>query len=117
MSKIIGIGVDIIEISRVQEAVDRWGSHFLKHIFHPAEIEYAARHKFPFPHYAVRFAAKEAVFKALGNPKISWKDLTIVNGKDGRPFCRVNPKKSKYKIHLSLSHSRNYAVASALITS
>ena len=116
MTRIIGIGVDIIEIARVKEAVDRWGNAFLKHIFNPIEIQYAARHKFPYPHYAVRFAAKEAVFKALGNSKIGWKDLTVVNGKDGKPFCRINPKKSKHKVLLSLSHSRNYAVASALVT-
>ena len=61
---IIGVGVDIIEIDRIQKANDRWGEDFLKHIFNKEEIEYAQKKKFPTQHYAARFAAKEAIYKA-----------------------------------------------------
>ena len=62
----LGTGIDIIEIERIEKAIDRWGDNFLKHVFNDEEIDYAKNHKFPMQHYAARFAAKEAVFKAKG---------------------------------------------------
>ena len=76
---ILGTGIDIIEIDRIQKAVDRWGDVFLNYIFTPAEIEHARKFKFPYRHYAGRFAAKEAIFKAMGIPDLSWHDVTIIN--------------------------------------
>ena len=77
----LGCGIDIIEIDRIKKAIERWGEHFLKHIFNEEEISYAEKFKNPAPHYAARFAAKEAVYKAIGNhPQMSWKDMTIKNG-------------------------------------
>ncbi len=113
-----GIGIDIIEIERIKKAIDRRGEDFLKHVFTPKEIKYAKSRKFPVQHFAARFAAKEAVFKAVGdNPKITWRDIEILNDKYGRPICIFKDKKFKKKILVSLSHTHNYAVASAIITS
>ena len=115
---IIGTGIDIIEIKRIQKAIDRWGNGFLDQVFNKEEIAYAKKHKYPTQHFAARFAAKEAIVKAIGdNAHIHWKDMTILNNKHGQPFCVSNKKKFKKKIFISLSHSENYAVASAIISS
>lgn len=114
---ILGLGVDIIEIERIQKAIDRWGDLFLKHVFCPEEIAYAQMHKNAAQHFAARFAAKEAVFKAIGdNPQIGWKDIVIKNDKHGKPCCIFHNKGFKNKILISLSHTHIYAVASAIIT-
>lgn len=111
-----GTGVDIIEISRIQHAVERWGEYFLKHIFTKDEIEYATKFRHPFPHYAGRFAAKEAIFKALGDQQhVSWKDLNILNDQHGKPYCVLNKPGFTDRIFLSISHSRDYAVAQAIV--
>lgn len=113
-----GIGIDIIEIDRVQKAIDRWGEDFLKHIFNKEEIDYAKGRKFPTQHYAARFAAKEAVYKAFGdNKSLSWKDMTILNDENGKPHCQLKDKNFKDNILISISHTKNYAVANAIITS
>lgn len=114
---IIGTGIDIIEVARVQKAIDRWGEDFLKHIFTAEEISYAQKKKFPTQHYAARFAAKEAVYKAFGNnTSLGWKDMTILNDENGKPYCRLKDKTFKNKIAISISHTKNYAVANAIIT-
>lgn len=114
---ILGIGTDIIEIERIKTAMDRWGESFLTHLFNKEEIQYCKKFKFSAQHFAVRFAAKEAIYKAL--PKgvtLSWKDVTILNDADGKPFCKVNKPDFKNKILISLSHTHIYAVANATIT-
>lgn len=114
---ILGTGIDIIEISRIQKAVERWGDDFLKHILNEEEIDYSRRQKNPYQHYAVRFAAKEAVFKAVGDPKMTWRNLTITHDPQGKPVCRYDAGGFTNKILISLSHSKDYAVASAIVTS
>lgn len=114
---ILGSGIDIIEIARIKKAVDRWGDDFLKHIFNPEEIAYCSRHKNPYQHYAARFAAKEAVFKAVGDLKLTWKDVTITHDSDGKPICVHQSAQFTKKILISLSHCKDYAVASAIVTS
>lgn len=117
-NNILGIGVDIIEVSRIEQAIERWGDHFLKHVFCDEEIEYARKHKFPSQHFAARFAAKEAILKAIGdNAHVSWKDMKIINDQHGRPVCVYADKKFKKKILISISHTKRYAVANAIITS
>ncbi len=113
---ILGIGTDIIEIDRIKGAVERWGDNFLNHVFLEEEIQYAQKYKFPTQHFAGRFAAKEAVYKAVGNTALTWKDIKILNDEDGKPFCVINNKKFKNKILISISHTHNYAVASAVVT-
>ncbi len=110
---IIGSGIDIIEIERIRSAVKTWGDRFLTRVLNPKEIAYAKSHTVPYQHYAGRFAAKEAIYKALGNKKISWKDITVINNPEGKPECHI--KGLKHRVHLSISHSKFYAVASAVV--
>jgi holo-[acyl-carrier protein] synthase len=116
---ILGTGIDIIEIDRIQKAVERWGDAFLNHVFTPEEIENARKFKSPYPHYAGRFAAKEAIFKAMGIPQLSWHSVSIINDRDGKPVCRYNDKLLdagiKDRLLISISHGRDYAVASAIV--
>ena len=112
---IVGTGVDIIEISRIRKSVDTWGDRFLCRVLNPEEISYAKSHAVPYPHYAGRFAAKEAIYKALGDKAISWKDLTITNDPDGKPLCHIKGLRPGRVVHLSISHSKFYAVASAVV--
>jgi holo-[acyl-carrier protein] synthase len=113
-----GTGVDITEVSRLRRAVGRWGEVFLNRIFTPEELRVAkARKAMMFQHLAGRFAAKEAVFKALGDKNLAFKDLEIVNDPEGKPVCRLrNGKGRDCSVLVSISHVKNYAVASAIIT-
>ncbi len=114
---ILGTGIDVVEVGRIAKAIERWGEQFLNHVFTKEEIAYARKHRYPHQHFAARFAAKEAVLKAFGdNAHISWKDISIMNDKYGRPVCHYRKKTFKNKILISLSHTQNYAVASAIIT-
>ncbi|MBI5872737.1 MAG: holo-ACP synthase [Candidatus Omnitrophica bacterium] len=109
-----GSGIDIVEIKRLRQAIERWGDTFLKKVFTEKELEYSQSKRYPLQHLAARFAAKEAVFKAFGtNPKLNFKDIEISNDRYGRPYCSVKQKTSD--ILLSMSHSHEYAVASAII--
>ena len=121
--KIIGTGVDLVEVPRFSAVVKRQGERLLKHLFTPAEVAYARRRKLSAQHLAARFAAKEAVVKAIGAPKglaLEWKDLEIVRASSGQPGVRFKGSLSRWKklkVHLSLSHTKQYAVASAVVTS
>jgi len=109
-----GNGIDIVEIKRLGEAVDRWGDTFLNRVFTQKELAYSRSKRYPLQHLAARFAAKEAIFKALGtNPKLNFRDIEISNDRYGRPYCLIRNKRSS--ILLSISHSDEYAVASAVV--
>lgn len=113
---ILGNGIDIIEIERIERAINRWGDMFLEHVYTADEIKWARSHKFPYPHFAGRFAAKEAIFKALGDPRVTWLDLNIINEPSGKPYCHYHKYDFNNHIHLSISHTKIYAVAQAIIT-
>jgi holo-[acyl-carrier protein] synthase len=113
---ISGIGTDIIEIDRIKKSVERFGDGFLKHILTDEEMTHAKKFKSPWAHYAGRFAAKEAIFKAMGDPKLSWHDVSIVNDKQGKPVCKYKKAKFKNRILISISHSKNYATAICIVT-
>ena len=114
---IIGTGVDITEVSRLRQALEKWGKEFLNRVFTKEELENAKSRGSLCQHLAGRFAAKEAVFKALGDAKLTWKDVQILNDKDGKPRCTIsNNKSKKIEAHISISHVKNYAVANAIIT-
>lgn len=122
---IIGIGSDIIEIDRVQKALNRFEGRFLNRIFTPFERERGAMAQNPGAHYAKRFAAKEALAKALGtgfSQGVSWHDIEIRNSPQGQPYlqCRgkararldqMSPKGHETHLHLTLSDSKNHALA------
>lgn len=113
-------GIDIIEISRIREAVESWGSRFLDRIYTPAEIDYCHGRS---PELAARFAGKEAVMKALGTGfrGISWLDIEILPDSLGAPSVHLSGKaltraveKGISDLCISLTHSREYAVASVV---
>lgn len=115
--KIIGTGVDITEVRRLRQAVEKWGDAFLEKVFTAAELAHAKKKVSLYQHLAGRFAAKEAVFKALGDATLTWQDVEIVNDPSGKPSCRITNKRSRNKqVHISISHVKNYAVAHALAT-
>ena len=110
-------GVDIIEIERIDKVLQRWGQRFLNRIYTDAEISYCRERP---QNLAVRFAAKEATMKALGTGLrgVGWKDIEIVRGRGGAPSIQLHGRASLRaekigvkELALSLSHSRNYAVA------
>ena len=115
---ITGTGVDITEVRRLKQAVQKWGDDFLGRIFTKTELEQAKkRGSSIYQHLAGRFAAKEAVFKAAGNKNLNWKDVQILNDKDGKPLCvLLNGKGRKVDVQISISHVKTYAVASAIVT-
>ena len=116
-------GTDIIEIERIQKSIERSGDKFINLIYTPAEIEYCESKKIAkYNHYAGRFAAKEALYKAVSSllPEkfgISWKDAQIINDENGNPqieFLNANFEQIE-SIDISISHSRDYAVATVTI--
>jgi holo-[acyl-carrier protein] synthase len=113
-------GVDIIEIDRVQAAVDRWGQRFLGRIYTDAELDYCRGRV---PELAVRFAGKEAVMKALGTGRrgVSWRDVEILPDRRKAPLVFLHGRARRRarrlslgELAISLSHSRHYAVASVV---
>lgn len=114
---ITGTGVDITEVSRLKKAIEKWGDDFTKRVFTKNELENAKTRGSIYQHLAGRFAAKEAIFKALGNNRLTWQDVEILNDKDGKPHCKIlNKKAENSNILVSISHVKNYAVANAVIT-
>lgn len=110
-----GIGIDIIEIERIKEAVEKYGKTFLTKIYTPSEIKYCTGTKtYRYPELAVRFAAKEAYSKAMGTGVVNWKDIEVKKDKAGKPLIAVKGKLNG-KAQVSLSHSRDYAVASVYV--
>jgi holo-[acyl-carrier protein] synthase len=117
----VGLGTDIIEIERVKQGVDEHGEHFLNRLFTPKEQAYCQKYSDPHPHYAGRFAAKEAIAKALGygfGKEISFLDLEILNDAEGKPIVHCSDKfKESHNfasILISISHCKTYALATAL---
>jgi holo-[acyl-carrier protein] synthase len=111
------VGVDIIEISRIAEAVDQWGERFLRRVYTEAELALCRRQT---PSLAARFAAKEAVVKALGQTDrgIGWRDIEVLAEPGGRPEVELHGRAAEVAAELgvtglaiSLSHSRDNAVA------
>jgi holo-[acyl-carrier protein] synthase len=119
--KIIGTGVDLVEVSRFEKAARRHGERFLKRLFTPSEMRYASQRKTMMQHLAARFAAKEAVVKALGAPKglgLKWKDLEVTRSKSGKPGVLFRGSMSRWKkrtVHLSLTHTHEHAIATAIV--
>src|SRR5437588_11590034 len=86
---ILGIGIDIIEVGRIQASYERFGERFLNRILHPSEIAYCLSHKAPAPFLAARFAAKEAISKAFGTgigAELGWQDMEVGRKESGEPF-------------------------------
>src|SRR5438876_5488471 len=111
---LMDIGVDIVEIDRISKSVRN--PRFLKRVFTPQEVAYCRSKKNSAQHFAVRFAAKEAVWKAVGEPKLLHRDIQVRNRPNGKPEV-IFPKRFARlarRVSISLSHGREYAVAMAI---
>ena len=118
----ITCGTDIIEIYRIKEAIEDMDDKFIKRIYTQNEIDYCESKKnAKYQHYSARFAAKEAVFKAISKEvdnkfSISWCDIEILNCDSGRPYAKIlNHDFPIKEIDVSLSHCKEYAVANVVV--
>jgi holo-[acyl-carrier protein] synthase len=124
---ILGTGIDIIEVERVESAFERFGDRFLNRILLPSELAYCMLHKKPGPFLAARFAGKEAVSKAFGTgigAHLSWHDIEICRKESGEPYVVLHDKgktlldaRGGRIVHLSLSHTEKHATAMAILES
>lgn len=112
-------GTDIIEISRIKNAIETKKEKFLNKVYTNREIKYCnSKSKSKYQHFAARFAAKEAVYKTISssiNKPINWKEIEILNEDNGKPFVILKTKiENLEKIEISISHCKEYAVANAI---
>ena len=119
----ISCGIDIIEVKRIKDAIENLKDKFLKEIYTEKEIEYCeSKNVMKYEHYAVRFAGKEAVYKAVSKflenkYDLKWKDIEILNDNNGKPYVTLNSNifKEKIEVEISLSHIKEYAIANCVI--
>jgi holo-[acyl-carrier protein] synthase len=121
---IYGIGIDVVEVERIGSAIARQGDRFLEKLFTANEREYCERQRNPNLHYAARFAAKEAVSKALGTGiggEAGWLEIEVVRAESGAPRMEFHGNAAAFlqaegisEVQISLSHAREYAAANAV---
>lgn len=122
---IFGIGIDLVEVDRLQKSVEKFGERFVNRLFTDNEIKYCQTKSNSYQHYTVRFAAKEALLKAIGtglSAGMSWHQIEIMNDAQGKPsmithgYCQKMLQKLAIKnLVLSLSHSRHYGIAVVIL--
>jgi holo-[acyl-carrier protein] synthase len=111
---LIGIGIDMVKVEKMQSAIEKWGKEFLNRVFNKKETEHISNGKIYYQRLAARFAAKEAVIKAISKEyPLSLKDILILNRKNGAPYCQFK-KNIPIEILLSITHLDEYAVACAV---
>ncbi|MBM4119970.1 MAG: holo-ACP synthase [Nitrospira sp.] len=123
---IVGIGLDLVKIDRVRTIADRWKARFLDRLYTPTERRACMKKASPYASLAGRFAAKEALLKALGigwADGVRWRDIEVLNDRSGRPRATVSGRVKTLMtragvtdIQLSLSHDTDYAVAQVVLT-
>jgi holo-[acyl-carrier protein] synthase len=124
-TRVFGIGVDIVETARIQASIERFGDRFLGRVFTEGERAYCDSMPVPARHYAARFAAKEAVSKALGTGigrQAGWRDIEVTRKDTGQPAILFHGPAAQLaaalnirEILISLSHSDHYSVANAIL--
>jgi len=122
---IYGIGIDLVENDRIGKIIRKWGPKFLCRVFTGAEIEYCGRHAQASLHYGARFAVKESFLKAIGTglgAGVKLADIEVVNDQSGKPKLRLSGGARAFadragisKIHLSITHTKNYASAAVVL--
>lgn len=120
---IYGVGIDLVKIDRMKEVVEKWGQRFIERVFTAGEISYCYEKKNPYLSLSVRFAAKEALIKAIGSAvPVSLTDIEVINVDTGKPFLKINGRikdffeeKAISKAHLSLSHEHEYGLACVVL--
>ncbi len=120
---LLGFGVDIVDIGRIESMRKRQGDRFLKRVYTPKELDYCMKMKFPDQHLAARFAAKEAVSKAFTTgigEHFDWKSIGVIVGERRQPEIELDEKAGRFmetlggkRISISLSHSEKMAIAIA----
>jgi holo-[acyl-carrier protein] synthase len=117
-----GIGVDLEEVARISAMIGRWGRSFTTKLFTDREIEYCDQRPVPHQHYAARFAAKEALSKAMGTgwaDRFRWKDAEVQNDRAGKPHVILHNHLAEafpdVIIHLSMSHTATHVTAMVVI--
>ena len=117
----VNVGNDIIEVDRIKDSIESLGEKLLKRVYTDNEIKYCeGKSNMKYQHYAARFAAKEAVFKAISpllsdKFKIGWKNIEVLNDANGRPYINLLSTDVKpLEINISLSHIKEYAIATAV---
>jgi holo-[acyl-carrier protein] synthase len=117
-----GIGVDLEEVTRIREMIDRWGRAFTTKLFTDREIAYCEGRPSPHQHFAARFAAKEALSKAMGTGwagRFRWKDAEVHNDRAGKPhvilYNHLSEAFPNVIIHLSMSHTATHVTAMVVI--
>lgn len=123
---IVGIGLDLVKIARVEAMARRWQDRFLQRVYTEDEQRASFRRASPYASLAGRFAAKEAMLKALGTgwaAGVSWRDIQVLNEVGGRPVATVRGRTGVLvqqagvtRIHVSLSHDGDYAMAEVILT-
>jgi holo-[acyl-carrier protein] synthase len=122
---IVGTGIDIAEVPRIEASIARFGDRFLRRIFTEAEIRYCDSKANRIERYAARFAAKEAAMKAIGtgwNHGVTWRDIEVCRHPGGRPTIAFHGKAAEFAaklgavhVALSLSHTKEYAIAQVIL--
>ncbi len=117
---ILGLGNDIVEIDRIRKAIEK-SRKFKERVYTPREIEHLEKRSNPYPGYAGRFAAKEAVSKAMGTGVRGFNlcDIEILNDSMGKPevkfYGELGEKYANFNVQITISHSKEYATAVAII--
>jgi holo-[acyl-carrier protein] synthase len=121
---IIGLGLDIAEVDRIEAAIKNHGAHFLERLFTPTEVSYCERYRNRFERYAARFAVKEAAMKALGtgwSRGVRWRDIEVTREASGKPTLRLAGVALEIADHMgvrnisvSITHSGNLALAQVI---
>lgn len=124
---ILGSGIDIVDVQRIEAAYAKFGDRFLQRFLRPGELAYCCSHKSPGPFLAARFAGKEAISKAFGTGigrHLGWQDMEICRKDSGEPYVVLHGKgetllrqRGARMVHLSLSHTAGQAAAVAILES
>jgi holo-[acyl-carrier protein] synthase len=123
--KIFGLGLDLVETARIARSLEKFGDRFLQRVFCEGEIAYCQSMKNPYPHFAARWAAKEAVSKTFGTgigKAVGWKEIEVCRKESGEPYCVLHggakelaAKMGVRGVLISLSHTEHYAAANAVL--
>jgi len=113
------VGVDIADVKRIRDALKRWGEKFVTRTFSSREAEYCRRHRDEALRFAARFAAKEAFIKCMGSTRgIAWNEIELLNDRTGKPHFHLSDtlqkklkKREIQRVHVSITHAAEYAVA------
>lgn len=123
--RLLGLGMDLVEIDRIEDSMNRFGERFLRRIFHPGEVQYAQTQARPATHLAARFAAKEAASKAFGTgigKALPWLGMEVGRHSSGEPFLRFHAAGADLARHrgvvralVTLSHTRTHSAATVAL--